>query len=140
MKQITLFLIVAFPFIFFACEKDETKPKNDRKVIISPELYKTAPQDQLTINSVKIEGDSLKINFTSSGCSGDRWDVKLIDSGAISKSIPPYRHLILSLKNDEECDAVITKDISFDIRDLQVEGTPVYIDIEGSDTKLLYKY
>ncbi len=126
-------------FAFSACEKDNNII-NYQDVIVSLNEYNTAPNDLLTINSVEIKENSLIINFSASGCSGDTWEIKLIDSGYIMESNPPQRNLRLSLKNVELCQAYITKELSFNIRDLQVDGNKVYLNITNSGDQILYEY
>jgi len=82
----------------------------------------------------------LKINFSSSGCNGDTWELKLIDSEDILESNPPQRNLRLSLKNEESCLAYITKELTFDISNLQVNGNKVQLNLTNSDKNILYKY
>ncbi|SDX36738.1 hypothetical protein SAMN05444411_10516 [Lutibacter oricola] len=94
----------------------------------------------MVINSASIDDDCLKINYSSSGCSGDSWEVKLIDAGVIMESFPPQRNIKLSLKNEEICEAYFTKEISFDIDKLQVDGEVVLLNLEGFDTQIRYEY
>lgn len=137
-------LLFSFLFIslsFSSCDKDDNDPIiNDNQVIISADEYISAPNDQLSIIRLEIIEDSLIINFGSSGCDGSTWRIKLIDSGVILESYPPQRNLRLSLKNEEECDAYFTKEISFDIKTLQVEGNKVLLNITNSDDQILYEY
>lgn len=135
--------IIGFIVIFgsLACNSDDSNNTNscDQLVIISSEQYDES-NGNLSINNIKIEEDCLRINFSSSGCSGDTWEVKLIDSEEILESDPPQRNLKVSLKNEELCQAVITKEITFGISELRVEGTKVLLNIKNSDDKLLYEY
>ena len=112
----------------------------DAQTLISAEQYAAAPADYLVVNQLEIKDHCLKINFSSSGCSGSSWIVKLIDSGAVALSDPPQRNLRLSLKNEEMCEAFITKEISFDISNLQVDGNRVHLNIVNSDKQILYRY
>ncbi len=135
--------IIGFIVIFgsLACNNDDSNNTNScgQLVIISSEQYDES-NGNLSINNIKIEEDCLRINFSSSGCSGDTWEVKLIDSEEILESDPPQRNLKVSLKNEELCQAVITKEITFGISELRVEGTKVLLNIKNSDDKLLYEY
>ena len=81
--------------------KENNSNNNKFEVIISAELYENAPSDSIDINSLSINNDQLTINFSSSGCSGDSWDLILLDSGEITDSVPPKRFLRLSLNNSE---------------------------------------
>ncbi len=111
-----------------------------QSTIISENLYQNAPTDLLDLMEVAIVGNCLELSFGASGCDGESWDVQLIDSGAILESFPPQRNLILSLKNDEECDAYFVRTYSFDISGLQVEGSSVFLNITNDESQILYEY
>lgn len=127
----------------FACDKkddSENLKSCEQLTLISSELYANAPNDALTINSLEIDKDQLKIKFSSSGCDGGSWEVKLIDSGDIMESDPPQRNLRLSLKNEELCDAYFMKEFTFDISNLKVNGNKVKLNITNSNKDILYEY
>ncbi|MEW7277978.1 hypothetical protein ABW636_05230 [Aquimarina sp. 2201CG1-2-11] len=141
MNKVVTFILVGLTIL--SCSNDDDESSNDNcglTTIISAKQYSDAPSDQLTINSLTIENNCLKINFGSSGCSGDSWELKLIDSEDILESMPPQRNLRLSLKNEEACQAFITKDITFDISSLKVDGNQVQLTITNSDESVLYEY
>ncbi len=94
----------------------------------------------MNIISLEIEDDCLLINFGASGCDGNSWELKLIDSGAIMESYPEQRNLKFFLKNEEACLAYFTKEISFDISDLQIDSDKIYLNILNNDSQLLYDY
>ena len=111
----------------------------DKDVIISETEYKTAPNDLVSILDMEISGNCLNIRFAASGCSGNSWVLNLIDAGVVAESYPCQRSLRLSLENKEMCKAYITKEISFNIEDLQIEGNDkVSLNIAGQ--QLLYEY
>ena len=109
-------------------------------VIISAEEYQNAPDDGLEILSVHIEGDCLIIQFESGGCDGNSWEVKLIDSEEVMESYPPQRNLRLSLKNEEPCDAVVAKEIAFNVRSLRLDYDKIKLNITNSGDQVLYEY
>ena len=87
LKSIAILLLLVIAFS--SCKKDD---ENDcyfceQQVVISEDLYLTAPNDHLVIDSLKINGDCLKINFSSSGCNGDSWQLKLIDQGGTTELV-----------------------------------------------------
>ena len=135
-----LLTLVIIAFISSCNNSENASTTCDKIVIISASEYENAPNDEITINHLSINGDCLKINFSASGCSGDSWEVKLIDSEDILESNPPQRNLRLSLKNEELCEAFITKELTFDIRNLQTNGNQVLLNITNSDQQILYKY
>jgi len=139
MKKIILIgFVVVMGFI--TCNNNDDSNNCDQVTIVSSEEYETAPNDQLFINSLEINGGCLKINFSSSGCSGDSWELKLIDSEAILETSILQRNLRLSLKNEELCEALITKELTFDINELRVDGNQVFLNITNSDDQILYEY
>jgi len=111
-----------------------------QQVIINSDEYQNAPNDALEIVNVELEGDCLSIRFESSGCDGNSWGIKLIDSEAIMKSYPPQRNLRLSLKNEEPCDAIVTKEIAFNVSNLRLEYDKIILNITNSGDQVLYEY
>ena len=129
--------------VILSCSNDDDNGNQnncDFETIISAEQYQNAPNDQIEINSLDINDNCLKINFSSSGCDGNNWELKLIDSGDIMESNPPQRNLRLSLKNEESCEAYITKELTFDITNLKVDGNKVQLNILSSEENILYEY
>ena len=137
----SILIVIIFLLGLSACSKD-----NDDDIIcefttiIDSEAYVNAPSSLLTINSLEINDDCLKINFSAGGCNGNTWEVQLIDSGAVLESMPPQRNLRLSLKNEELCYAYITKELTFDISNLKVDGSEVQLNITNSDATIVYEY
>ncbi len=144
MKHISILMVmIIIGLVLVQCDDDEGNSTNScpDQVIISQNDYETAPADLLTILSMDIDGDCLTINFAASGCDGNSWELKLIDSEAIMESLPAQRNVRLSLKNTELCAAVITEEISFDISGLQLnENDSVILHITNSEDSILYEY
>ena len=141
MKYKAHLVFISIVLLSFACEKDDKEQTScDQKTIISKSEYDTAPLDDVSILDMEIDGDCLKISFSASGCDGSTWIVKLIDSGMTFYTSPPQKDLILSLENNELCDAVISKEISFDIENLQVSGNLVVLNIINTGDEILYEF
>jgi len=141
MKKILILTLIGITILSCSKNDDNGNSSNcDFETLISAEQYANTPSDQLTVNRLEIDDNCLKINFSSGGCGGDTWELKLIDSGDILESLPPQRNLRLSLKNEELCEAYITKELTFDISNLQVNGDQVQLNITNSDEIILYEY
>jgi hypothetical protein len=115
----------------------------DKDVIISQTEYENAPNHFVSIIDMKIADNCLKIKFSASGCDGSSWNVELIGLGNYDKSNPPQTTLRLSLDNPEDCLAVITKEVSFNLEPLveyfRHHGTnQLYLNISGKG--ILYEY
>ena len=139
MRTIIIFLFSLFQIIA-CCPVIEDESMCDDKVIIDKNLFDSAPNSSLNITKIEIIGDCLSIDFNASGCNGNSWKVKLIDSEAILKSNPPQRNLRLSLENNELCEAIIHKKISFDISKLRLTGSEVILNIVNSEHQIKYIY
>ncbi len=124
-----------------ACSNDDGNFNGcDDGVIISAQKFVNAPDDQLTISNLKITENCLAITFNASGCNGESWSLKLIDAAEVLESAPPQRNVRLSLKNEELCDAIITKTLSFDLTKLQLEGNEVILRIANNSSQISYTY
>lgn len=123
-----------------SCSEDDNLSSADLEVLIDSESYNSAVSDNYIIGSIKLDGDFLTIKFGASGCDGNSWKVKLIDSGALAKSNPPQRSLVLSLENNEICHAAITKELTFDISALRVSTNKVWLNFKNFEKGILYEY
>ncbi|WNW02347.1 hypothetical protein RRF68_02680 [Tenacibaculum sp. HL-MS23] len=140
MKKLLQFLLIGI--LASSCSEDNNDNliKCDFETLISKEQYQNAMSDQLDINSLSINDDCLKINFSSAGCNGNTWVLKFIDSENIMESNPPQRNLKLLFKNNELCEAYITKELAFDISNLKVDGNKVQLNIVNLEKNILYEY
>jgi len=140
----TLFFVWSFMglLFMFGCKKDDPNTSEcDQSVIIGTIDYTSASTDPFTVNNLTIHGNCLNVNFSSSGCSGDSWEVHLVDAGSVFESKPPQRNIKFFLKNEEMCEAYITKEISFDISSLQVKGSEsVLLNLVNTTDEILYSY
>ncbi|MEM9329026.1 MAG: hypothetical protein AAGA85_25410 [Bacteroidota bacterium] len=135
-----VFLFMICGVLYVSCGSDNDAQICDQRVVIDATEYTTAPMDALVIGSLTFNGDCLEITFSAGGCDGKSWELKLIDSGAISESLPPQRNLILSLKNDEFCEALITQTLTVDIAPLQIEGSSIQLNLVNTGDEILYTY
>lgn len=141
MNKSLIHLLISFVcFQLLSCAEDDNLPLVDSAVLIDSEAYNSAISDNYTIRSVKINGDFLTIKFSASGCDGESWKVKLIDSGSVAYSNPPQRLLVLSLENNELCKALITKEVTFNISNLRVGSSSVWLNLKKYGEPILYQY
>lgn len=140
MKRI--FVLSLILSLIIACINDDVDEAHecDFKTYVSLDQYANAPNDKLTINQLDIDGECLRINFSSGGCDGESWEIKLIDSGNVYGEELPQRNLRLSLKNEELCEAYITKELTFDISGLKVGGNKVQLNLVNSGDSILFEY
>ena len=140
--------LVAMMFTFTQCDKiseifdKPTKPTSscDQKVIICNTQFENAPNYPITIMNMEIVGDCLKIKFGASGC--DIKNIKLI-AGYLSRGGGnPFWTVRLSFDNPGLCARWITEEVSFNIKDLRVQGhNKIWLKLSDiPEDVILYEY
>ena len=140
MKKILTLTIIGL--IILSCtENNENRDNCDFQAILNTEQYHNTPtQNQVIINNLKIIGNCLKINFSISGCQVNIWEAKLVSINAVLDSAILQRNLKLYIKTDGSCNTLITKELSFDISNLQVDDNKVLLNIVNTQKQILYEY
>ncbi len=113
--------------------------KCEQKVVINLDEYQEIKTPDDKIGKIEIIGNCLHIMLQDSGCDGNSWKAKLVDSGTVGKSSPAQRFLRLSFENNEDCLAFIGKEFSFDIESLQVAGGNK-LTLNVGNKSILYEY
>ena len=138
--NLLLALVIAFSS---SCSDDDTPQSNcEFETVINNTQYTNANSADLRINNLSIEGDCLLVEYSASGCSGESWELSIIDSGNIAESSPEQRFLRFSFVNPEACLAFFTKQASFDLSTVQIGGNRIILNIEGGGVEetLTYDY
>jgi hypothetical protein len=138
--QILLFIVSST--LLFSCEEEGANSPRQTygNLVIGKDLYDSIKSENFLISSVSISGDSLKIKLCSGGCSGETWDVRLVDSGAVAESFPEQRWAKVGFKNEEICYAYICREYIFDLKPLQTGSGKLSLHLDGWDGSLLYEY
>jgi len=140
MKHLKRILFALF-FIIFSCDVEDLHELCGKSAIINNALFTTTNTDNYSITDVKITGNCLTITISSSGCSGNSFMATLVDSEYyISNGSSDYRQLKLSLETNEACLALVSKEFSFDIGNLQTVNLTTYINLEKWNEQLIYNY
>ncbi|WP_353778212.1 hypothetical protein [Winogradskyella sp. 3972H.M.0a.05] len=142
-KKLSLCIIASLLLLNTTCDDDDIIFFDDCDLItlIDNDVYTNGETAFFSIEDASISENCLRLSISSSGCDGSSWEFTLVDSGDIAESDPVQRFLRLKLVNPEACLAVFTRDISFDISNLQVENEmEVLLNVEGWNENLLYEY
>ena len=138
LRYIIIFLILSTTF---SCQESENQSITcDKTVIIDNNLYKNGPDGYFFFNDVYIEDDCLIIEFSASGCSGESWELALFDAGVVKESYPVQRDIRMSLKNNEDCLAIFTRTVSFNLIPLRNDDPRIYLNLKDWDELLEYRY
>ena len=145
MKSFRLGILLVSTMLLFStqCDEDDLPISSfcDSIVIIDESFYENAESSPYISVSAVVEDNCLLANISASGCDGSTWSLELVDSGGVLESLPIQRNLKFVLTNNEACLAVITREQSFDLTSLQVEGeSEIILNIEDLPEPILYTY
>ena len=125
-----------FTLLLISCTDSENESENtitnncEYPTKINFEEYWNGQTNLVMINSLTINDDCLKLNFTGAGCDETPWSVELIDSGEILDGNPKERNLRLYFDHVDMCLVHTTKEVTFDISQLQIDGNEVLLNIK----------
>ena len=145
LKKISFAIGIMFCSMNVLCDDADELNINDSfcdyDTVINADIYKDLQSAQFEFVNAEIVDDCLTIEIGASGCDGDTWEFKLVDSGAVAESFPEQRFLKLQLVNDELCTAFFQRTISFDLTALRIQNNgEVILNIDGFDRPLNYIY
>lgn len=139
----TFILLMTLFLTTRGCTKDERESKYNNRcnfVSIDSEQYNNLTTDDFNIVDIKFEDRCLKITIRYGGGCKDV-SLRLIDSDSVFESNPVQRNLKIILTDNDDCEALITKEFYFDITKLKVEGqNEVLLNFFESDKTHLYTY
>ncbi len=141
-KQIVFFMVVLLCFANTQCDEDDIAVLEcDQQVIIDEDYYNNLESENFSFINVEVQQDCLSINLSASGCDGNSWEYKLVDSGNIAESSPEQRYLKFKLINNEACLAVFDRIVTFNLEPIRVEGSnEIVLNIEGYQEPITYSY
>ncbi|MEL6863184.1 MAG: hypothetical protein AAFP19_02140 [Bacteroidota bacterium] len=144
MKKLVLLALIGTTL--FACSDDDqdqpmVSSNCDFELVFSIDQFNNGPADPLIFKNVEIVDNCMQITFSAGGCDGESWEMELIDSTLVLDSDPAQRTLRLSLRDMEDCEALITKEVSFDLSALKENDSgQVWLNIIDYDIPVLYEY
>jgi hypothetical protein len=159
-KKMILYLL--FPMLgwiaFYGCFSDIGSNQQDQdqydflyedcgEILIDETAYNTAQVDPFEIEYAYIKDDTLNVIVKYGGGCGFA-DFELITNGFFMESHPVQLNMILSLTDDDPCEALIQRQVCYDISQLAVlyndsyqtnEGT-IILHLNNYDSELSYDF
>ena len=142
-----LVLILFLGVFFVSCDFLDDHIKNpvtttcDKSAVEDATRFHQVSTNNYTITNVVLNGHCLEIAIASSGCDPDNWTMNLIGAMSLAAVSPPHVGVKVELVNNEVCQAVFQKTVSFDLTDFQWVGqNQVQLNIDGWNTPILYQY
>lgn len=141
-KAISIFGLIIF--LLVSCSKSDepefTDSACDEIAILDNNKFRNGNTENYSVENVTINGDCLEVEIVSGGCSGENWEVTLVDAERIAESLPEQRDIKILLENNEACLAIVRKEFSFDLRPLRTTNNEVLLNLENWDERILYEY
>ena len=140
-KMIWLFFVIGI--VTYACDKanDDNTLNCGDSIIIDKNLYDSTNTNGYSVINAKISNDCLEIEIRASGCDGESWIIKLIDSKDITESLPLQKFIKISLKNEELCEKIISKKLCFDLKPIRIDNNnQIELNLEKWEDPLIYSY
>jgi hypothetical protein len=136
----TILAYFSIIMLFIGCSETKDLEINlcNECVIVNKTVYNSTNTANYSITAVSVSGDLLTINISASGCSGNSWNATLVDANSIAESFPIQRNIKISLENNEACLAVITKDFTFNIKELKENESTIILNLEGWNEQIIY--
>ena len=128
MKQLSIALFLSLFCMLCACTEQTqvvqiVATDCQKYVELNYSNYDSLKTDQLNVQAVNIEGDCLVLTLQyGGGCKEHQVDLALIQPQCGTPPLPPPTFEIRHDSNDDSCEALITKDYSFDISGIREQG------------------
>ena len=122
------------------CQETNDLEQRCDPIVIDKSLFLESQGDDFLFEKIDLVGDCLEISFRYAGGCGDIITT-MVDSGDIDDSLQFRRFLRFVLEDNDPCEALITKTVSYDLVGIQVaEKKEIRLDISGWPTSIFYKY
>ena len=121
MKYLCFFILIFF--VLISCEKDSNLNDSTRELrYLSEYPGRETSLDMFSVDSVFIDGDSLKMNVGySGGCAVHQFNLWALETGLDGKGAI---HIMLEhIGNNDHCEAYLHEWLAFSIEPLQVKGS-----------------
>ena len=143
MKKIIQILCIVCVSVLGSCDwSNEVNDFENSSTVIDDQLYGHTDGYDYSIKNAVVEGDLLKVEIATGGCSSAAISGRLIDSGIVAESSPVQRYARIQLTNKEpDCFMYIVKTFAFDLKPLRVKDEKnVIIHLQKWNNALVYKY
>jgi hypothetical protein len=144
MKTLFSLLLLSSLLLFTACEEEPPATDDPLACIIptfSQANFLTASRDPFQFQSAAINEDCLEIVVSyGGGCGEVDWNLVFSNNLQTTNDVT-FTDAVLSLKDDDTCEALITDTLGYDLIPLQDSNyASIVIKLEGYSSELLYQY
>ncbi|MEP1094905.1 MAG: hypothetical protein ABJG78_07320 [Cyclobacteriaceae bacterium] len=123
------YAIFIISLIAFCCEESDQVSLEKDVIII--DKFSVIEDSEMLINNAEIESDILTLSIQYGGGCGEI-DYDLYTSGLFMESNPVQLEVVLSFEDNDTCEALITKDLSFDLEPVATLWKDSYQEASGT--------
>lgn len=145
MKNVYTFTVL-LGVLFFSCSNDDDNPSSINTCdalaeVVYEEDFNAISTANYEVTEIAFNDECLEITIRSSGCEPESWEMNLYSVDAFYTVFPLQRVVKIELINEQLCQAVFQKTVSFNLTPFQVDGqNEIPLTIEGWDEQLIYEY
>ena len=139
-------LIIFLCILIYSCnsnDENSTIHQNCDSIseIVSEDDFNSISTSNYDIIGVELISDCLEITFRSNGCGTELWEENLYSVDAFYTVFPLQRSVKMQLRNEELCEALFQKSISFDLTPFQIKTqSEIPLNIYGWNKQIIYRY
>lgn len=139
-------LIICLYILIFSCSSDDDNSTVNQNCgliseIVSEDEFNSIITSNYEITEVELNRDCLEITYRASGCGTEFWEENLYSVDAFYAVFPLQRYVKMEVINEELCEAIFQKSISFDLTPFQIKTqSEIPLNIEGWNQQIIYQY
>lgn len=144
MKKCLFTILTVLPFL--GCNSDDNNLNIENNCdftseIITEDNFNAIDTSNYAITNIELNGDCLIITFNSSNCDIELSEENLYSTDAFFNIFPLQRALKMELINDDTCQTVFQKTVSFSLTAFQIDGqNEIPLKVEGWKEQIIYEY
>jgi hypothetical protein len=123
MKFLTL-ASLSMAVLLLACDDSDQTPVSGSQILIV-DSNAGFPTDELRVESIRVDRDILTAEVRYGGGCGDI-EFKLLGYSGFMESIPVQSRLTVSFKDEDPCEALLSRTIQFNLRPLAEKYKKAY--------------
>ena len=136
-------LLAVLTVIFLNCGDDDSAGsplENGSQIRIDEALFTNGPNDNFFLRAATITGNILNLTLDyGGGCGEVYYDLVTGDSFVLTN--PVQKNIRLAFDDQDNCEALVGLELSFDLTQLQIPSTNrLIINLDGWDTPIEYNY
>lgn len=146
MKKIFLVTLLIGTLFISCSEDDDNNPQSEITCdsvadIVTEDDFNEIITSNYNVTEIQLNGDCLEATISSSGCDPEQWEMNLFSVDAFYTVFPLQRAVKIQLINDQLCEAVFQKTVSFDLTPFRIDGqNEVPLNVEGLNEQIIYEY